>query len=490
MSEKKAVTKGKKSEKKKSPQKIFVLDTNVLIHDPNAMHHFFDNIVVFPITVIEELDDLKKGPSDINRGAREAVRLLERLRKGGGSLCSAVGVKTPKGGIVRVDLNHKDALVGKICDKELEKADYRILSVAYALHQQEKEKGKKGKEVWFISQDINARLKGDSLGLNVDEYIGGRVQVDKSFTGWRDVSVSNEAVNKFRQTSNLSLKTRFYPNEFVHLINKKNPQNNCVVRYDGVKQGFVKLNDLYNTAYSMTGLNFEQKLALQLLLDPDIPLVTLIGKAGTGKTLLALAAALQGVERGEYTKILVTRPIIPMGKDIGFVPGDKDEKLRHWMQPIFDNLGLILSQNKPLLSDSIANVVVCQKGKRSGSGNSDTETINFPKRVEDLIGDGKIIELEALTYIRGRSIPNQYVIVDEAQNLTPHEVKTIVSRAGEGTKVVLTGDPGQIDNPYLDATNNGMVYVVEKSKTTPLAGHVDLPKTERSPLASWAAENL
>ncbi|MCK5193937.1 MAG: PhoH family protein, partial [Desulfobulbaceae bacterium] len=286
----------------------------------------------------------------------------------------------------------------------------------------------------------------------------------------RTQEVPGEVVDKFFADNELTGEgLALIPNEFVLLQDEGNPKHTALAKTNGEKH-LVKLNPQYESAWHIRTRNKEQRMAFELLLDPTVQIVTLVGQAGTGKTLLALAAALEEViGNNNYEKILVSRPIIPLGKDLGFMPGDKDEKLAHWMQPIFDNLTYLMGSGM----------------SRKSKGHDES----LRHKVEALLKD-HIVEMEALTYIRGRSIADQYVIVDEAQNLTPHEVKTIISRAGEGTKMVLTGDPYQIDNPYLDSSSNGLTYTVERLKGLPIHGHITLRKSERSRLAEVAAGYL
>jgi PhoH-like ATPase len=338
--------------------------------------------------------------------------------------------------------------------------DNRILSVAYKLH-------KEGNKVIFVSKDINARLKADALGLGVQDFEKQKVNIDELYTGHRKEVVSREVIDEFYATKELTSEGfNLLPNEFVLLVDETDEKHTALVKAN--TQGkMLPLNPAAETVWHLHARSKEQRMAMELLMDPAIELVTLVGQAGTGKTLLAIAAALESViSFGRYDRVLVSRPIIPMGKDIGYLPGGKEEKLINWMQPIFDNLTFLLSH-----------------------GREKEEEGSVKKKIDKLLQEN-ILELEALTYIRGRSIPRQYVIIDEAQNLTPHEVKTIISRAGEGTKMILTGDPYQIDNPYLDSSSNGLTYSVERLKGQAMHGHVTLRKSERSGLAAVAAEYL
>jgi len=481
----------KKSGSKMAP-KFCVLDTNVLMHDPLALESFADNIIVLPMTVIEELDNHKMRDDEVGRNARESVRILDRLRLKG---TLSKGIKTDNGGMVRVDLNNVKPLGETPPEIDLSKPDNRILTVAYNLTIQEEEKraaGKRYNEVWVVSKDINLRVKADALGLLVNDYTGGRVKCDSLYTGWRDLVVPAGVIDKFQQEKILSLDGDFFPNEFLHLVDANNFKKTCIVRYDAGEKRFVGLNDSYNVVYGLTSGSVEQRFAMELLLDPKIELVTLVGKSGTGKTLLALAAGMNNVLiNKQYKKILVSRPIIPMGKDIGYVPGDKEEKMSSWMQPIFDNLEFILSKNRgPVSVKSRAPAKIARGKKKVAQSVAQDDDDSFGDKIGHYVGKDKMINLEALTYIRGRSIPCQFIIIDEAQNLTPHEVKTIISRAGEGTKIILTGDPDQIDHPYLDSVSNGLVHVVERLKDRATVGHVTLFKKKRSGLASIATEDL
>ncbi|MCA1764831.1 MAG: PhoH family protein [Desulfobulbaceae bacterium] len=437
-------------------QKYFVLDTNVLLHNADSISSFSDNVVVLPMSVIEELDRFKSHNNELARNARQVIRQLDHLREKGHL---GRGVEMDNGGTLMI--YHERNLADHGLDMRV--ADNRILGVAYTLFEQEK-------KVIFVSKDINARLKADALGIEVMDFEKQKVNFDELFSGHCQLKVPGALVDEFYTNKKLTIDgCAAVPNEFVLLIDEGDEKHTALARSTNGGDLVPLLPD-YNEAFGLKPRNKEQRMALELLLDPDVLLVTMVGQAGTGKTLLALAAAMETtVHFNRYERILVSRPVIPMGKDLGYMPGDKDEKLFHWMQPIFDNLTFLMSA----------------QGRQSGEKHAES----VKQKVDKLLQDN-IIELEALTYIRGRSIPNQYVIVDEAQNLTPHEIKTIVSRAGEGTKVVLTGDPEQIDNPYLDSSSNGLSYAVERMKGQPLHGHITLRKSERSNLAGAAAEFL
>jgi len=437
-------------------QKYFVLDTNVLLHNSEALTSFADNFVVLPMTVIEELDRFKSHSDELGRNARRVVRELDALRVKGQL---SKGVAMDNGGTLLIVLEGAGSRIGCL---DMAVPDNRILSVAYALHEQ-------GKVVIFVSKDINARLKADALGLEVMDFEKQKVNFDELYSGHRQIMVPGEVINEiYAKKEVVGEGLDLLVNEFIHLVDEADEKHSALTRVN--RQGRMELLSQPDTVWKVRARSKEQRMALELLMDPAVDLVTLVGQAGTGKTLLAVAAGLESViNLDRYDRVLVSRPIIPMGKDIGFLPGGKDEKLSNWMQPIFDNLTYLLSLGHP-------------KGKED-SGES------IKKKIDKMIQEN-LLELEAITYIRGRSIPKQYVIIDEAQNLTPHEVKTIISRSGEGTKMVLTGDPAQIDNPYLDSCSNGLTYTVERMKGRPMYGHVTLRKSERSGLAAAAAEFL
>jgi PhoH-like ATPase len=439
--------------------KTFVLDTNVLLHNADCIESFEDNTVIIPMGVIEELDRFKSHNDELGRNARQVIRRLDALRSEGNL---RDGVPLNKGGVLRIISGGAN---GKELGLNQDVTDNRILVSAYAIHQ-------KGEHVIFVSKDINARLKADALGLEAKDFEKEKINFDELYSGYSEVTVASGVIDQFYKSKVLEQDgLGRYPNEFVLLVDKSNKKRTALGR--AVAPGAIThLESKYEHAWNVQARNKEQRLAIELLMHPEVQIVTLLGQAGTGKTLLALAAALQVVQKNHrYDRILVSRPVVPLGKDIGYLPGAKEEKLSHWMQPIFDNLTYLLRE------------------ATTGTGRKKKTHTTIQSRIEKLMGDNVLV-LEALTYIRGRSIPRQYVIVDEAQNLTPHEVKTIISRAGEGTKMVLTGDPYQIDNPYLDASSNGLTYVAEQLKVHKVHGHVTLRSSERSALAAIAAEYL
>jgi len=437
--------------------KNFVLDTNVLLYDPQAIFKFEENNLVIPITVIEEIDRFKKDMNETGRNARQFSRFMDDLRKKG-SLSG--GVKLETGGILRVVI-FDEKVMNRLPPELREKSgDNRILAVAVDLREKNG-----GVPVIFVTKDTNLRIKADALGLTAQDYESDKVDIDELFSGFVEEDAAPDLIDRFYGQGWIELPGEYMPNQFVTLRDSSNPSHTAIGKYDAGQHKIVPiLKGTKEGVWSIHPRNREQSFALDLLLNDNIKLVTLVGKAGTGKTLLAIAAGLhKTAEENMYNRLLVSRPVFPLGKDLGFLPGDIEEKLAPWMQPIFDNVELLLSGH--------------EAEKRHSKG------------YKELMAMG-LMEIEALTYIRGRSIPNQYLIVDEAQNLTPHEIKTIVTRAGEGTKIVLTGDPYQIDNPYVDASSNGLTYVVERFKEQAIAGHVTMMKGERSELAELAANLL
>ena len=438
-------------------KKVFVLDTNVLIHNPMAIYSFADNKVVIPITVIEELDNLKNSVDKKGMHARQVLREIDSHIKRG---ALKKGAKMPNHGMLAVSLGAPPDEFPQL-DNNIN--DNKILSVAWDLQ-------RKGETVFFVSKDVNARIKAEALNIRSADYEKEKVEYENLYKGWKQTVLPKRDIQKLRQGQLLKPKgVHFNSNEYALVAAQKDPDVEVLCKYEESDGALRALSEACNVM-GIVPLNIEQRVALDLLLDDRIKLVTLVGQAGTGKTLLALASALEKILARDsvYEKLLVVRPIVPLGKDLGYLPGSKEKKLNYWMQPIFDNLMFLLKQSM-------------------NAENKDWSTSDLTL---DNLHKSELIEIEAVTYIRGRSIPNQFFIVDEAQNLTPHEIKTIISRAGEGTKIVLTGDPAQIDNPYLDANSNGLAYVVERLKKFNLFGHILLTRSERSELASLAVEQL
>ncbi|MEO0482539.1 MAG: PhoH family protein [Planctomycetota bacterium] len=469
--------------------KHFVLDTNVLLHNPGALFVFEDNHIVIPFPVIEELDGLKRRDDDVGRNARETIRHLDRLRPLGaltagvewGRLPPPPGTatsvsRTGRSGTIRIDVGEhaRPPAIAK------DMPDNRIISVAWQLKQE-------GKRAVFVSKDLSARIKSDSLGIRTEDFENQKVDAESLYSGYLTLDVEGELIDRLYRERMLpidelrdvltaetitgqSYVREVIPNQFLLLRDVKDENHTGLARRLADTEELIPIPGPRKPVFGIVARNVQQTMALDLLLDDDVRMVTLLGAAGTGKTLLAVAAGMAKVfTEQRYDKLLVARPIMPMGRDIGYLPGDKDEKLTAWMQPIFDNLSYLLSTR--------------------GAQTQHADSFSTEQRVHKLMADGQLV-LEPLTYIRGRSIPHQFMVVDEAQNLTPHEVKTIASRVGEGTKLVLTGDIQQIDNPYLDQSSNGLSYTVEKMKGLGLIGHVTLARSERSELASLAAELL
>lgn len=395
--------------------KNYVLDTNVILHDPNSLKSFEDNNVIIPYPVLEELDKFKNGNRSKNFAAREALRYISTKPKN----------------LEKVFFNDLKGIAGLI---NKDKVDNIILQYIITLNKEYND------PVILVSKDYGFRCKADLFDIQCEDYKTD--MEDLTYDGYKKGNTNKQLLEELLQgliPFNRAKINNIHPNEYIKYT------DDIVGRYT---DGYIHLIN-YHSVYGILPKNIEQKMAIDALLNPDVKLVTLEGKAGTGKTLLSLAAGLAQ----EYRKLIVTKPLIPMGKDIGYVPGDKDEKMNHWVQPIWDNIDLILNYNKEFTLEDIK------------------ERIN----------------VDALTFIRGRSIPNQFVIIDEAQNLTPHETKTIITRVGENTKIVLTGDTDQIDNPYLDKSSNGLTYTINKFKNQKISAHVRLNKGERSELATIAS---
>ncbi|WP_094556502.1 PhoH family protein [Synechococcus sp. 1G10] len=459
-------------------KKTFVLDTNVLLHDPQAITRFEDNTVVIPIEVVEEIDRFKRDSSEKGRNARQTSRLLDELRNKG-NLSEGVEIDPEHHGTLKVVFCRSETLAQLPPELKSGNGDNNILAVA--LEQRLQDVMGNHPPVVLVTKDTNLRIKADAVGLIAQDYSTDKVAIADLYPGFCEWVVTAEQMEQLHSQGSLALEelppgvppqAPLVANEGVTLVDALQPQHTLLARVDASARGLRPLQKATRIKLGrVSPRNREQTFALDLLLDPSISLVTLVGKAGTGKTLLALAAGLHQVaDEHLYDRLLVTRPVIPLGKDIGFLPGDLQEKMGPWMQPIIDNLDYLLGGE-----DSSQGSMRSSRGPRSNWS--------------DLKGMG-LLEVEAITYIRGRSIPRQYMVVDEAQNLTPHEVKTIVTRVGEGTKIVFTGDPYQIDNPYVDADSNGLTWLVERFKGQRLAGHVTLLKGERSALAELAANLL
>jgi PhoH-like ATPase len=447
-------------------KKLFVLDTNVLIHDPRALFKFADNDILIPMTVVGELDGLKKGMDEKGRNAREVTRLLDDLRQQGPL---QKGVELPGGGTLLVGSLGHEAFPSHY-DLDPGVADDRILALASHHY------GNRLREVVLVTKDANVRIKADGLGLPAEDYRNDKVDLHDLYEEALEVFVPEQTIDDLYLTQFTAVPEglRLAPNQCLTLLTDNGTNKSALVTYVHSEQALF-LIDPKISAQGLMPRNREQAFALELLTDDNIKLVTLVGKAGTGKTLLALAAGLEGVEAGQYRRISVARPVVPLGRqEVGFLPGDEQEKLAPWMMPIYDSIEVLID---------------CGMSPGSKSMNRFGSKDKYNARAhpaEDLKMQG-ILEISGLYNIRGRSLPTTYLIIDEAQNLTPHEVKTIITRAGEGTKVVLTGDPDQIDNPYIDSCSNGLSYAAEKFRNEPIAGHLTLLKGERSELAEKAS---
>lgn len=437
-----------------SNQKTFILDTNVLLFDPTSFNKFANNKVFIPLVVIEELDRFKKDQNENGRNARHFARLVDDFREQG-SLVK--GVPLPNGGTLQISILRDPSTSHSGIDLSIN--DNLILANGLALQEI-------GEDVVLITKDINLRLKSDALGLKSEDYETSEMTIEELYSGQRNFEVSEERLQEFEKNRYLGLdddeRKLFYANEYLIVHLEGTPQRRQLGRYNAKKGGIVPLIKPREGVWGVYPKNIEQQFAFDALLNDDINLVSLVGKAGTGKTLLAIAAGLEvAIGQKKFSRVLVSRPIVPMGRDLGFLPGDVNEKLGPWMQPIFDNIDFLFGNTR---------------GESASSW-------------EELVNEG-LLHVEPLTYIRGRSLPGQYMIVDEAQNLTPHEIKTIITRAGEGTKIVLTGDSAQIDNPYLDSINNGLVYCIDRLKSVDIVAHTKLTQGERSPLSEIASELL
>ncbi len=439
--------------------KIFVLDTNVLLHDPQAIFKFEENTVVIPIYVIEEVDNFKKELNERGRNARQLARSLDELRETGASLQDGVALEDGGQLIVAVPDNASE-LWKRRDNKQMDSA---IMGTALGIHQRNPDR-----QVVFVTMDSNLRIRADAIGLKAENYKGGRLRVAELYAGSLTIDCDKEFVDRLGKKEEVEgdlvgLPEDIHPNAGIVLRDEQQPRHTSLGRYDADDESIRPLRVGRMGAWGIRPRNLEQTFALDVLLDPDVHLVTLVGKAGTGKTLLAVAAGLQTVlEAKSFERLVVSRPIFPLGRDVGYLPGTLEEKLNPWMQPIFDNLEYIFGAHRRL-------------------GNE--------RDYRELLSDGTV-QIEPLTYIRGRSLPNQYLIVDEAQNLTPHEVKTVITRAGANTKIVLTGDPDQIDNPYVDSASNGLTIVAERFKGERIGAHITLFKGERSELAERATRLL
>ena len=441
---------------------VYVLDISVLLYTPDAIFDFPMKEVLLPVSILDALEPLRQDLGEKGRVANLVSKILDECRQLGNLV---EGVSLPNGGKLRIELADPETEAIPFSFNSRNPSN-RILAVAWLL-------SRENKDVVFVSRDENLRTKANTLNVPTISYQGPRRDDSNLYSGIHNCEVSKKKLRNLNQQSFISMEEvqselneniKFFPNQGLLLNNPEVPEEDVLAIYNQSKNKFLTVSKEQGV-WGIRPRNLEQRLALALLVDPNISIVTLSGKAGTGKTLLALAVGLQQMMVDNiYSRMLVSRPIFPMGRDLGFLPGDTQEKLSPWMQPIFDNLELLINNTSE---------------KKSSKRDS----------YQELMERGMLV-VEPLTYIRGRSIPNQHMIVDEAQNLTPHEMKTIVSRAGDGTKIVLTGDPNQIDNTDVNLSSNGLSTLVERFKGSQLAGHVRFTSVERSALAELAANVL
>lgn len=492
--------------------RIFVLDTNVLIHDPHALHAFKGVVVGIPFVVLEELDTFKKEPGEKGRNARETIRMLDELRERG-SLQEGVNLNgETEGSILKVFATPSKV---SFSTSELHAIkDNLIIQTCHDLAAQ-------NCQVTLVSKDLNCRVKADVLGLDAEDYLKGNVNVETFYKGWVKVPVPAIDLKKASAKNIKAMVNQDLTiNEYIIMHSEKNEENARLFRFLGGEQ-FKEVSDI-NIMGSFNARNIQQLMVLDLLTDDSIQMVTMLGQAGTGKTFLTLVAGLYKVMYEKiYKKLLVTRPIVALGADIGYLPGDIQEKLHFWMQPVHDNLEFISNELSHSSNDEYATLEVehfkehnrrenhknkngrhsrsnrHDRHQRHSDGGNHHERFGGNKRqagrdslLVDRLQKQGVLSLEAITYMRGRSIPNQFMFIDEVQNLTPHEVKTLVSRAGEGTKVILAGDPYQIDSPYLDFTSNGLTVTTDKMRGHPIFGTAFLETSERSALAKLTSEIL
>lgn len=439
-------------------RRVIIPDTNVFLHDAAAINAFPGDLMKIPLEVIEEIDDQKRRLDDVGRNARQTSRMLDELRNKG-SLTN--GVVLENGCTVFIAFGDK-SLSALPHSLRTNKEDNRILATALSIAEKSN-----GDTCCFVTKDINMRIKAEAIGLVTEDYEAGKIEYEELYQGFREHHASPAEIEKFRQNGRIeiALEQPLSPNEMIVMICEDNEA--CAYgRMDPEEKIILPIKyTLDNVFAGIQPLNPEQLFAFELLMDPRVQLVTLNGRAGTGKTLLALAAGVKLVlEDTVYSELIVSRPVIPMGKDLGYLPGSVHEKMDPWMVPIYDNLDHIFS--------------------------SSDDKKRTKRNIREIMDATTQIQVEPLSYIRGRSMPDRFMIIDEAQNLSPHEIKTIVTRAGKNTKIILTGDPYQIDHPYLDLNSNGLNYAVERMRDVSIAGHMTLVKGERSELAELAAELL
>ncbi|WP_428897149.1 PhoH-like ATPase [Parelusimicrobium proximum] len=442
-------------------KKTYILDTNVLLHDAGSIEAFEDNDIIIPIIVIEELDGFKTYADDRGRAARVVARKLDEYRKHGKL---NEGVPTEGGGTLKIEVERETNILP--ASLSFSKSDNGILNVAYSLKKKRDSLKKKEQQpIIIVTKDTTLRLKAEAIGLESEDYITDKINYDELYTGSAEITVTSADIDAFYRDKKIALPDgTYYNNEFIILKTDDGSKKSAMGRVSNNGENVIKMLSAQEpTAWGIKPLNKEQRFAMELLLDDSLDLVTLVGSAGTGKTLVTLATGLQRVlDEEKYRRLVICRSIVPVGKDIGYLPGTKEEKLDAWMGAIYDNLGFLADRKNP------------EEGE---------------EKAKYILDSGKV-EIASITHMRGRTLPYQYMIVDDAQNLTPHEMKTILTRAGEGTKVVVTGDPQQIDTPYLDSGSNGLTYIVDRLKGQKTYGHITFTKTERSRLADMAGHLL
>jgi len=451
--------------------KTYVLDTNVLLSDPNSIFNFGEHDVVIPLVTLEELDGKKQEQSEIGRNARAFGRIIDQLREQGDlRVCVRLGEKK---GCLMVDTADEDSVEKIPTDLDHKKADVKILAVALK------------NNAILVTKDILLRVIADSIGVISEDYRHDKLTLNDEFTGTTTYDVEGATVHEFYREGSILIEDDFYPNEYVLLRDEHNHKSSAMTRYDAQEKALVALNQ-QKELWGIKPKNLEQNYAFDCLLNPEIRLVTLSGPAGTGKSLVSVAAALyQTLDLGLYKKIFISRPIMSIGESLGYLPGNLQEKLAPWVAPIVDAISFIMES--PEGSPST------KKGKKKlpkqQQEDLDEKAVGSVKPIAELMLHN-IIEFAAIEHLRGRSLPNQFILIDECQNASKAMVKTILSRAGEGTKIVLIGDTQQIDAPYLDASNNGLAYAIDKFKEQKIAAHITLDRGERSELATLASELL
>ena len=441
-------------------KKYYVLDTSVYLTDYRSIYSYGNNDIIIPLIVLEELDNCKKRPNGVGANSRGIIRILDELR-GKGSFQKGIRIRKGSGLITTMSPELGELPVGY--DPAI--ADHQIIATALTA-----KKNYPNKKIIVVSNDINLRIKCDAIGVESEDYKTEKVieTQDELYSGFQKVLVDDEIIDRFYSGEEVYLaevldednKTEFHPNQFVMLVSSSNDKKSAITRYVHEHSPIKKIPQRKESdAWGIAPKNKEQNFSLELLLDPEVPVVSLIGKAGSGKTLMAIAAGLQQVmgEDPIYNRLIVSRPVQPMGKDLGYLPGTMEEKMEPWLAPVQDNLRFLLGDDNIMLREYM---------------------------------DRKIIEVEALTYIRGRSIQKAFIVIDECQNLSRHEIKTILTRVGEGTKIILTGDIEQIDNVNIDETSNGLTYAIEKLKYYDITGHITFIKGERSKVATLSAKTL